>query len=278
MNGQNVNEVIEIITSYGLNVIGGIILLIVGWIGANWASAMTRHGLSKIPRVDETLRGFFSSLVRYVVLAFVVIAVLNQFGVQTTSIIAIFGAAGLAVGLALQGTLSNVAAGVMLLIFRPFKVGQYVEVGGHAGTVKHIGLFTTELATSDNIQVIIPNNPVWSGAVVNYSHHGTRRVNFVVGIGYGDSIDQAMTIIRTAIDADERILKDPAPQIVVGELADSSVNLLIRVWTASSDYWSVKCDLTKNLKEGLDEGGITIPFPQRDLHLIDHVSGKTAIG
>jgi small conductance mechanosensitive channel len=278
MDQETVNEAVEIVTSYGLNVIGGIVILIVGWIVANWVAGMTRRALSRIPSVDATLTGFFASLTRYVILAFVIIAVLNQFGVQTTSIIAIFGAAGLAIGLALQGTLSNVAAGVMLLIFRPFRVGQYIEAGGRAGTVKNLGLFTTELATPDNVQIIVPNSAIWSGAVVNYSHHDTRRVDFLLGIAYGDSIDAALAIIGKVVDADERIHANPEPQIVVGELADSSVNIIVRLWVASGDYWPVKFDLTKAFKEALDAGGISIPFPQRDVHLIDHTAAQAAAG
>ncbi|MCP5363850.1 MAG: mechanosensitive ion channel [Hyphomicrobiales bacterium] len=259
---------INVVSAYGLSVIGGIILLIVGWMVAGAASRTTRRALSRTSSVDETLRGFFASLVRYVVLAVVVIGVLNQFGVQTASLIAVLGAAGLAIGLAMQGTLSNVAAGIMLLIFRPFKVGQYVQVAGHGGTVRELSLFTTELATPDNVQIIIPNASVWGASVVNYSHHETRRVDFTLGIAYGDDIEQAMSVVKQQIDADPRPLADPEPQIVVGELADSSVNLIVRIWVNSSDYWPLKFDLTRRFKESFDAAGITIPFPQREVHVV----------
>ncbi len=262
-----ISAVIDAFTTYGMSVIGGIFILIIGWMVAGWAKRAVRRVLSKTDKVDATLRGFFSSLVRYVILVFVVIAVLNQFGVQTASLIAIFGAAGLAIGLALQGTLSNVAAGVMLLIFRPLRVGQYVEVAGKAGTVVDLNLFTTELATPDNVQIIIPNNAIWGTSVVNYSHHGTRRVDFTLGIGYGDDMDKAISVIESVIADDSRPLSDPAHQIVVGELADSSVNLIVRVWVRADDYWPLKFDFTKRFKERFDAEDISIPFPQQDVHM-----------
>lgn len=217
-------------------------------------------------RLDKTLQGFLSSLVKYAILAFVFIAVLNQFGVQTASLIAVFGAAGLAIGLALQGTLSNVAAGVMLLIFRPIKVDQVVEVAGKTGKVVSVTPFNTELATPDNVQIIIPNSAVWGSTVVNLSHHATRRVDFV--LGYDDDIDKAIGAVQAVIDSDDRIHKNPAAQIVVGNLGDNSVDLMIRVWADAGNYWPVKFDLTKAFKEACDENGLNIPYPQRDVHII----------
>jgi small conductance mechanosensitive channel len=187
--------------------------------------------------------------------------------VQTASLLAVLGAAGLAIGLALQGTLSNLAAGVMLLLFRPFKLDQVVDIGGKTGKVKGVRLFTTELATPDNVQIILPNAKVWGEAIVNFSHHETRRVDMVFGIAYGDPIDKAMEIIKAQVEADSRSHADPAPQIVVGELADSSVNIITRVWCDSGDYWDLKFDLTKSVKEAFDAAGISIPFPQTDVHL-----------
>jgi small conductance mechanosensitive channel len=265
-------EITAFVATYGLSVIGGLIILVVGWIVAGSVRRAVDRALSKIEKMDVTLRQFLASLVRYVILIFVVLAVLAQFGIQTASLIAIFGAAGLAVGLALQGTLSNLAAGVMLLLFRPFKVGQYVEAGGKAGTVKAIDLFVTELATPDNVQILIPNGQIWGSSVTNYSFHETRRVDFLVGIDYGDDIDKAFDVIKEVIAKDSRCLKDPEPMIVVGELADSSVNIIVRVWSAGSDYWAVKFDLTKAFKETLDAAGISIPFPQRTVHM----AGRTA--
>ena len=258
----------SIFIEYGLNIIGALLIFILGKIVAGWAQRLVEKALEKSGRVDKTLQGFLGNLARYVVLGFTVIMVLAQFGIETTSIIAVFGAAGLAIGLALQGTLSNVAAGVMLLIFRPFKAGDYVETAGAAGTVQTLTLFVTELATPDNVQILVPNAQVWGTTVKNYSHHATRRVDFVVGIDYSDNIDQAMTTIQGVIAADERALKDPAPMIVVGNLGESSVDLTIRIWCKAADYWGLKFDLTKAFKEALDTAGISIPFPQRTLHMV----------
>jgi len=267
LDQRNIDALIDVVTTYGMSVLGGIFILILGWMVAGWAKRAVQRVLSRTDKVDATLRAFFSSLVRYIILVFVVIAVLNQFGVQTASLIAIFGAAGLAVGLALQGTLSNVAAGVMLLIFRPLRIGQYVEVAGQAGTVRDLNLFTTELATPDNVQIIIPNNAIWGSSVVNYSHHDTRRVDFTLGIGYGDDMDKAIAAIEAVIADDPRPLAEPPAQIVVGELADSSVNLIVRIWVRADDYWPLKFDFTKRFKERFDAEGISIPFPQQDVHM-----------
>ena len=259
---------IVILTSYGLSVLGGIVVLVVGWTIAGWARRGVDRALGKIESIDVTLRSFLASATRYLILVLTVLAMLSEFGIQTASLITVLGAASLAIGLALQGTLSNLAAGVMLLFFRPFRVGDYVEAGGHAGTVKAIDLFMTEFATSDNIRILVPNGNIWGGAVINYSHHDTRRVNLTVGIDYGDSIDRAFEAIRGIIAADQRIHADPAPTVVVGELADSSVNILIRVWCAASDNWALKCDMTRAIKEALEAAGISIPFPQRTVHVV----------
>lgn len=263
-----VDELATLVAAYGLDVLGGIAILIVGWILSGWAGRATERALGKVAVVDATLRRFFASLVKYVALTFTVLAVLAQFGVQTAGLIAIFGAAGLAVGLALQGTLSNVAAGVMLLIFRPFKVGQYVEAGGHAGTVRSLGLFVTHMTTPDNVQIIIPNGKIWGASVVNYSANPTRRLDFLIGIAYEADIDQAISVIRTVIDGDDRCHADPEPMVVVGELADSAVKLVIRIWCDSGDYWPLKFDLTKRFKEALDAVAISIPYPQRTVHMV----------
>ena len=267
MDNETVTQIIEVVTGYGLNIVGGIVILIIGWMIAGWAKRAVAKTLARSERVDQMLAGFFSSIVKYLILIVTVLAVLNRFGVQTASLIAVLGAAGLAIGLALQGTLSSLAAGVMIIIFRPFRVGQFVEVAGHSGTVKGLNLFTTELATPDNVQIVIPNSAVWGSSVVNYSHHATRRVDMTLGIGYGDDIGRAMETVNTVLAADSRLLGDPEPLVVVGELADSSVNLTIRVWANSADYWAVKFDLTKAFKEALDGASISIPFPQRDVHV-----------
>ncbi len=265
---QTVDMAVALVTSYGINVIGAIVILIVGWIAAGWCSRAVARLLSRSDKVDAMLSGFFASFVRYGILAFTVIAVLSRFGVQTASFIAVLGAMGLAVGLALQGTLSNVAAGVMILLFRPFKVGDYIDAGGISGTVKSVTLFATELSTPDNVQIIAPNGQVWNTAIKNYSFHETRRVDFLFGVGYEDSIDSAMELIMGCAKADERVHTDPEPMVAVGELADSSVNIILRVWCASSDYWGLKFDLTKTIKQRLDAEGISIPFPQRQIHVV----------
>ncbi|GJL54060.1 MAG: mechanosensitive ion channel protein [Nitrospirales bacterium] len=259
---------IRLLTTYGLNVIGAILILIVGRMVASWVAKGVDRWLQKSGKVDDTLRPFFAQFARYIVLIITVLAVLSQFGIETTSLIAVLGAASLAIGLALQGTLSNVAAGVMLLIFRPFKVGDYVEAAGIAGTVKTITLFVTELATPDNVQILAPNSQVWGAVVKNYSFHDTRRVDFVLGMDYGDDIDKAIETVHSVAKADDRIFKDPAPMAVVGNLGESSVDLTIRVWCKAADYWAVKFDTTKALKQRFDAEGLSIPFPQRTIHMV----------
>jgi small conductance mechanosensitive channel len=262
-----VQEIIKILATYGLDVVAAIAILILGLLAAGWARTATAKALGRIDGFDVTLQSFLSSIVRYVVIAVTLLAVLSQFGVETTSLIAVLGAAGLAVGLALQGTLSSVAAGVMLLIFRPFKVGDFVEVGGKSGTVNALTLFVTELNTPDNVHIIIPNAGVWGEPLTNFSHNITRRVDIVLGIDYGDDINKAFAAIEDIIGKDDRIHQDPAHLIAVTELADSSVNLVIRVWCDGSNYWPLKFDLTKRLKERMDAEGISIPFPQTTVHM-----------
>jgi len=262
------DQVVGLAVGYGLNVVWAILILIIGFWIAGRAQSFAARKLIKIDRFDETLAGFVSSLVKYLIIAFTVIAVLGKFGVETTSLVALLGAAGLAVGLALQGTLSNVAAGVMLLLFRPFKIGDFVEVAGQSGSVKGINLFTTEMATGDNVQIIVPNSEVWGGAVKNYSYHEKRRVDLVIGVGYDDDLNVARTSIMETIEADSRSLSDPVPLVAVTELADSSVNFVIRVWCKNSDYWPLKFELMKAIKERLDKDGLSIPYPQHDVHLI----------
>lgn len=269
---QDINAVAEqvmaLITVYGLNVIGAVAILIVGWLAADWISRATGRGLRKVERMDETLARFFESAVRYLVLVVTVIMVLSQFGVQMASLLVVLSTAGLAIGLALQGTLSNVAAGVMLLLFRPFKIGDFVDVAGHAGTVQAISLFVTEMSTPDNVHIVVPNSQVWGASVVNFSHHATRRVDIVVGIGYEDDIDKAMATITSTVEADSRSHGDPAPMVAVTDLGDNSVNFTVRVWCNAADYWGVKFDLTKAIKKALDAAGVNIPYPQRTVHLV----------
>ena len=238
------------------------------WIVAGWVRLAVRKALARLPRADATVTSAVSSLARYLVLAMVVVAVLAQFGVQTASILAVMGTIGLAVGLALQGTLGNVAAGFMLLILRPFKIGDYIDAEGTAGTVQEIGLFTTEFITFDGLYLVVPNGQIWTKAIVNYSRLPTRRLDVGVGIAYGDDIEKAQAALMELMTGDERVLEEPAPQVMVLALADSSVNLNLRCWTHRDDYWQLKFDFTKWAKERLEAAGCTIPFPQREVHVI----------
>ncbi|AWZ03209.1 small-conductance mechanosensitive channel [Rhodobiaceae bacterium] len=263
---DNADTLLPLFVEHGLSIVGAVLILILGFWIAGRARAFTIKALDKPLNSDEMLKGFFGSIVRYLVIIATVLAVLGQFGVETTSLIAVLGAASLAIGLALQGTLSNVAAGVMLLVFRPFRVGQFVELNGMSGTVKDLTLFTTELATGDNVQIILPNSSVWGSPLKNYSAHPTRRVDMVYGIAYDADIDKAMSIIKAAIAADDRCHKAPEPLVVVGNLGDSSVDITTRVWCASADYWGLKFDLTKKIKEAFDAEGVDIPFPTRTVY------------
>ncbi|WP_321499248.1 mechanosensitive ion channel domain-containing protein [Breoghania sp.] len=251
----------ELGTLYGLSVIYAILVLIVGWWAAGKISSLVARACERSDHIDATIGGFATSITRYVILALVVITVLQLFGFQTTSLVAIIGAASLAIGLALQGTLSNLAAGVMLLFFRPFRVGDFVELAGNTGTVKNLTLFFTELATADNVMIIIPNGDVWGSAVTNYSAHATRRCDITVGISYDDDMDKAKEVFRTVIAEETRILADPEPFVEITNLGDSAVDVTLRVWVLSSDLWSVRWFLIKRLKESLDAAGICIPYP-----------------
>jgi small conductance mechanosensitive channel len=262
--------VIEMVTVYGLDVLGAIAILIIGWWFAGRAKAWSVKAFKRTKHVDDTLTVFLGNAIRYLVLIITVLAVLDRFGVETTSFIAILGATSLAIGLALQGTLSNVAAGVMLLFFRPFSVGNFIEGGGQAGTVKSIGLFVTHMNTPDNVEIIVPNSALWGSSIKNFSFNKTRRCDFVFGIGYGDDIDKAMSIIAALAAEDERVHKDPEPMIVVGELGDSSVNIITRLWCDAGEYWNLRFHMLKAVKQRFDAEGISIPFPQRDVHLYQH--------
>ena len=261
------SETADLAVQYGLDVVGALIILIGGWVAAGWVRRKLLRVLERTPRVDQTLRPVIASVVRYIILVFVLIAVLARFGVQTTSIIALLAAGGLAVGLALQGTLQNIAAGIMLLFLRPFRVGDYIDAEGLAGTIEEIGLFTTQMRTYDGIYVEVPNGQLWNRAIRNYSRVEARRLDLVVGIGYQDDIDKALAAMMDLLVKDERVNDDPEPQVMVKELGDSAVNLNLRCWIAPGDYWSLRFDLTKAIKQRLDAEGITIPFPQRDVHL-----------
>ncbi|WP_461517329.1 mechanosensitive ion channel family protein [Porticoccus sp.] len=251
---------------YGFKILMAVVILIAGKYLAKWLS-QTVGSLLKKREMDEAIQHFVAALVYYALLVFVGIAALGQLGIHTASFVAVIGAAGLAVGLALQGSLSNFAAGVLILIFKPFQLGDFVEVAGVAGVVSKILVFTTELNTGDNKRVIIPNGQVMGGTITNFSANDTRRVDLIFGISYGDDIDKAKRLLEEVVNADERVLKDPAPTIAVVELADSSVNFVVRPWVNKADYWGVYFGVTESVKKRFDQEGVSIPFPQTDVHL-----------
>lgn len=251
---------------WGIKILLALVIFYVGRMVVNSIVGFTERFMQK-RGMDEVLIKFLTSIMRWLLLLFVVIAALSQLGVNTNSLVALIGAAGLAIGLALQGSLSNLAAGVMLIIFRPFTKGDFVEAGGAAGVIESIGIFTTTLTTPDNKEVIVPNGSILGSNITNYSARPTRRVDMVFGISYDDDIRKAKQLLEEIIAADERILPEPAPVIVVGELADSSVNFLVRPWVNSEDFWAVKWDTTEAVKARFDEANITIPFPQMDVHM-----------
>jgi small conductance mechanosensitive channel len=264
-----VGKIYQLLTVYGLKVIAALAIFIIGrWVAKGVRKLVER--LMARGRVDATLISFTANLAYIGLLAFVIIAALGQLGIQTTSFIAVLGAAGLAVGLALQGSLSNFAAGFLLIIFQPFKVGDLIEGGGVFGVVEAIQIFTTQFKTADNKTVIVPNSKLTSDNIVNWTVKGTRRVDLVFGIGYGDDIDKARSLMADIIAQDNRVLKDPPPQISVSELADSSVNFVVRPWVKVEDYWGVYFDLTEKIKKTFDANGVSIPFPQRDVHVYQH--------
>lgn len=254
---------------YGARILGALLVLVIGM----WMARMIRKGIVKLMqsrKVEPTLVSFLASLASVGLQAFVIIAALEKLNVKTASFIAILGAAGLAVGLALQGSLSNFASGVLMIIFKPFKIGDFVEAGGTMGSVAEIGIFTTVLNTPDNKKIIVPNASVTGGNITNFGVNGTRRVDLVCGISYKDNIDKAKAAINAVLAADSRILKDPAPAVAVNEMGDSSVNFVVRPWVKSADYWNVYFETTEAIKKKFDAEGITIPFPQRDVHIYEH--------
>jgi len=250
----------------GINLVTALVIFFVG----KWIVGMVVKGMMKAMQkgdLDITLRRFISNLARTLLMLFVIIAAINALGVQTASLIALLGAAGLAVGLALQGSLANFAAGVLIVLFRPYKVGDWIEGGGVSGSVEEVQILTTVLKTGDNKRVIIPNSQIMGTTITNYSANDTRRVDLVVGVSYSDDLDKVRKELQDLVDGDKRILKDPAVTIAVSELADSSVNFVLRPWVNTADYWGVYFDLTEAIKKRFDEVGISIPFPQQDVYL-----------
>lgn len=256
----------DYVIPWGIQIIIAVAIFIIGKMVARAIADFAKKPMSK-SGMDDMLVKFLSTMIYSVLMIAVVLAAVDQLGINITSLLAIVGAAGLAVGLALKDSLSNFAAGVMIIIFRPFKIGDFINAGGSAGTVDEIGLFCTLMHTGDNQRIIIPNSAVLGGTIINVNTLGTRRVDLVIGISYDDNIGQARDIILGIIDADPRILKDPAAGVALGELADSRVNFNVRPWVKSEDYWAVRADLLETIKLSLDQAGISIPYPQQDVYM-----------
>ena len=266
INAEQLQQFYDLVMEYGLRIIIGIIVLIIGFRIIKWISKLINRNLEKRD-IDHSLQSFLKSLTSITLKILLVISVLSMIGIEMTSFIAILGAAGLAVGLALSGTLQNFAGGVIILIIRPFKTGDYITAQGYSGTVSDIQIFNTVLKTVDNKTIVLPNGSLSTGAVVNFSTEPTRRVDLDFGIGYGDDIDKAKDVLWNIINNDERIHKEPEPLIAVKELANSSVNITVRVWVNAGDYWPYFWDVHEKVKKEFDKNGISIPFPQTDVHL-----------
>lgn len=267
-----------LLTNWGLNIAGALLTLIFGFMLAAWVGRLVTRAMRRAAHIDPIFQPLPGKILRVVIMVFTVIAVLNRFGVQTTSLIAVVGAAGLAIGLALQGTLSNVAAGVMLLVFRPFKIGDAVKIGGDVYVIDSIGFFACRAHLPDGPRAFLPNAEIWGKSLVNLSESDKdiRRIDQTYGIGYSDDINSALAILHRVAADEPRVLQDPAPLIKVQGLGESSVDILLRVWTARTDWWDTQLDLLKLNKQALETGGISIPFPQRDLHIIQPPQALTA--
>lgn len=261
------DQLVPILISWGGKLLAALAIFIIGRLVAraiaNWLKRLCKKG-----GVDDTLGDFLASISYVILMMLVILTALGALGVPTTNFLAIIGAAGLAIGLALKDSLSNFAAGVMLVFFRPFKAGDFIEAGGAAGTVDSIRIFNTVIVTGDNKVVTIPNSLIYLDTIVNFSARATRRIDLLIGIGYDDDIGQAFEVIRNVLQGEERILKDPETKLLVLELGASSVDLAVRPWVASADYWATRSDLLKNIKQDLDAAGINIPYPQRDVHIV----------
>lgn len=259
------------VLDFGLKFIAALAIFVIGrWI-AKAITSMVRRALDAA-ETDQTLIRFLGSLLYAILLTLVILAAIGQLGIKTSGFVAILGAAGLAIGLALQGSLSNFAAGVLIILFRPYRVGDFIEAAGVSGSIEAVQIFTTVLKTGDNKQVIIPNSEVMAGVITNYSAHDTRRVDMVFGCGYEDDLAQVKSVLKDILDSDERVLADPAPTIGLLELADSSVNFAVRPWVKTGDYWGVYFDVNEKVKMRFDEAGLSIPYPQSDVHLYKHES------
>ena len=268
---QWIDTIQSFAVEYGIKIIAALLIFIIG----RWVAGLIKGLIGRLlvkRKVDETIAIFICNIAYATLLIFVIVAAIGKLGVQTGSFIAIIGAAGLAIGLALQGSLANFAAGFLIILFRPFKKGDFIDAGGSAGIVEEIQVFTTILKTPDNKVIIIPNGGVLGGNITNYTAEATRRIEWVIGVSYTDNLKKVRDVLQSIIAADERIHKDPEPQIVVAEMADSSVNFKLRVWADTSDYWGVYFDITETVKTRFDDEGISIPFPQRDVHLFQEKS------
>ena len=256
----------NVIILYGLDIISAILILVIGMWAAKFIKKMLRKIMKK-REMDDTISSFLANLAYAIIVAFVVIATLSKVGIETTSFVAIIGAAGLAVGLALQGALANFAAGFLLILFRPFKSGDFIQAAGTAGSIQEIQMLYTVLKTPDNIKVVIPNGKLMGDIIVNFSAHESRRAEWIFGVGYNDDMKKVRKILTSLIENENRILKDPAPQIIVKELGDNSVNFAVRGYINQADYWDVYFGMTETVKDTFDKEGINIPYPQRDVHL-----------
>ena len=268
--GIDWQSIIDYLSINAIDFAKNIIVALLIFFGGRWLTGLAVGALRKVMRkqeVDKTLETFVCNLVRMALLVVVIIAAISALGIQTASFIAIFGAAGLAVGLALQGSLSNFAAGVLIVLFRPYKVGDWVEAAGISGAVEQVQILTTILKTGDNKQIIVPNSQIMDSIITNYSANETRRVDMVIGVSYDDDLDKVRSTIQELVAADDRILDEPACTIAVSALADSSVNFAVRPWVKTADYWGVMFDLTEAIKKRFDQDGISFPFPQQDVHL-----------
>lgn len=263
-------QLVELLKTQGVELAINVAIAIAIFYIGKFVVAMIVRGMRKVMQkqeIDKTLETFVSNLVRMVLMVIVIIAAISALGIETTSFIAIFGAAGLAVGLALQGSLSNFAAGVLIVLFRPYRVGDFIEGAGIAGVVEQVQILTTVLRTGDNKRIIVPNGQIMDSIITNYSANDTRRVDMVVGVSYDDDLDKVRSVLEDLVAADDRILDDPAVTIAVSELADSSVNFVVRPWVKTADYWGVMFDMTEAIKKRFDKEGISFPFPQQDVHL-----------
>ena len=276
IKNANVDKILEWLqtegVAFGIDLVAALAMFIIGRIAVGFIVRGVRIAMRK-NNVEKTLETFICNLIRWALMVVVIIAAIAHVGIETTSFIAVFGAAGLAVGLALQGSLSNFAAGVLIVLFRPYRVGDWIEAAGISGSVEQVQILTTVLTTGDNKQVIVPNSQIMDSIITNYSAKDTRRIDLVIGVSYDDDIDKVRKTLVDIIGSDERILKDPAPKIAVSELADSSVNFVVRPWSKTEDYWSVRFDLMESIKKRFDQEGITFPFPQQDVHIIRDAAG-----